>query len=438
LERIAFRRGELTRRFEGVSTATRLAVLPHTRLLRSRVLRAAALIGGAFVACESPTEPRGQGERVPIGQVIEDRIADSVDRRYSFVASNGEYVVFLKSLDGFVVLTVEDSLPPRRCAAAVASSPGLVPLEQNPTPYCTTPTSRVELIRVGVFSGATARYQFMVFPVDRAPEIVADRFDFGDTVAGETIDPLVDADVFYVHGDSGQTIAAVVEPLGGALAGGLSLFVEDPDSIMWLGYARGAGADPLFTSGPLTLPVAQDYRFVVRSEVTVNHQRHLGAYRFWSYIVHREPEHLPPGLVAGFQFVGERIDYPNDVDQFTFQDTIGAEFNAFVESGRQFVIQLVSPLGETLLGRVDSDADTALFHHGTGPFQLTSTGTYKIRIQAPIGLPWAVADTGAYRFLLYRIDRRPEVRLAIPSLESQSTPPGTSMSSRCLRRPATR
>ena len=370
----------------------------------------------ALAACgDSPFEPHGLGERVPIGQVIEDQIADSVERRYSFdAATDAEYVVYLKSLEGFVVLTAEDSIRLRGlCAVAVTSNPGPVPLEDNPTPNCVTPIGGVQLIKVRTLAGRTARYHFMVLPVNRPPEIAETRFGLGDTVMGETIDPVVDADVFYAHGDSGQTMAAVVEPLGGATAGGLIMFVENPDSVMWLGYARGAGADPLFTSGPLRLRATQDYRFVVRSEATANRPRHLGAYRFWSYVVNREPEHLPSAVVANFQFLGERIDYPNDVDEFTFQDTVGAEYNAFVESGRQFVIQVVSPgSNDPMIGRVDADDDTALFHHGTGPFQLTSTGTYKIRVQAPTGLPWAVADTGAYRFMLYRIDRRPEVRLA--------------------------
>jgi hypothetical protein len=359
------------------------------------------------------------GERVPIGQVVEDRIADSVERRYSFeAAADGEYVVFLKSLESFVVLTIEDSIRFRGlCNVAVTSTPGPDLLEDNPTLNCTTPIGGVLLIKVRTLSGRTARYQFMVFPVNRRPESADSRFAFGDTVTGETIDPVVDADVFHVHGDSGQTIAVVVEPLGGATAGGLILFVENPDSLMWLGYARGAGAAPLFTSGPLKLPATRDYRFVVRSEATANRPRHRGAYRFWSHVVHREPEHLPSAVVANFQFLGERIDYPNDVDEFTFQDTVGAEYNAFVESGRQFVIQIVSPgSNDPMIGRVDADDDTALFHHGTGPFQLASTGTYKIRVQVPTGLPWAVADTGAFRFMLYRIDRRPEVRLANVSL----------------------
>jgi len=105
---------------------------------------------------------------------------------------------------------------------------------------------------------------------------------------------------------------------------------------------------------------------------------------------------------------GERIDHPNDVDTFTFQDTVGAEFNAFLESSRPFMLQVLSPTNSGLAGRVDNDADTALFHHGTGPFQLTASGTHTIRIETGV-LPWLVADTGAYRFILYRIDHRPEL-----------------------------
>ncbi len=372
--------------------------------------RKAVILVVSLAACgDSPFEPRGRGERVPIDQVIDDQITDSVARRYSFeAAADGEYAVFLKSFEGFVVLSVEDSVG-RRCAVGVQASPGTVPLEENPTPPCVTPNGGVELISVHVFGSRTARYQFKVFPVNRRPESADSQLALGDTVTGEGIDPVVDADVFYAHGDSGQTVTAIIESLGGASSGGLILFVEDPDTIMWLGYARGAGADPLFTSGPLRLPGTKDYRFVVRGEATYNRPRHRGAYRFWTHVVRRQPEHLPPALVANAPYLGERIDYPNDVDEFTFQDTVGAEFNAFLESGRHFVIQVVPPgSNEAMKGRVDADDDTALFHHGTGPFQLTDTGTYKIRVQAPTGLPWAVADTGPYRFMLYRIDRRPE------------------------------
>ncbi|HXE83191.1 MAG TPA: hypothetical protein VN513_07665 [Gemmatimonadales bacterium] len=397
---------------------------------KRRLLRGAALLLGLFLSCDSPSGPQGEGERVPIGQVIEDQITDSVDRHYSFESvPDGEYVVFLKSFEGFVVLTVEDSIRVRSlCAAAVASSPA--PLEQNPTPSCQTPAGGVQLITVRSLAGRTARYQFKIFEVHRPPESADSRFTLGDTVTGEAIDPLVDADVFYTHGDSGQTIAAIVEPLGGIAAGALIMYVENPDSLMWLGYARDEGSKPLFTSGPLRLPKTQDYRFVVRGEATFDRARHLGPYRFWSYIVRPEPEHLSSAIVPNVELVGERIDYPNDVDEFTFQDTVGAEFNAFVESDRHFVIQVLAPgATEPMKGRVDADDDTTLFNHGLGPFQLTSTGTYKIQVKAPTGLPWAVADTGAYRFMLYRINYAPEnaaVTVAVnDTISTESiSPPG--------------
>ena len=103
----------------------------------------------------------------------------------------------------------------------------------------------------------------------------------------------------------------------------------------------------------------------------------------------------------------ERIDHPNDVDEFTFQDTTGAEFNAFLESARPLLVQVLSPTNSVLGARIDHNADTALFHHGTGPFQITAAGTHTIRVMAGV-LPWLVADTGAYRLILYRIDHRPE------------------------------
>src|SRR6266511_3854445 len=177
----------------------------------------AVLWVAALAACgDSPFQPRGMGERVPIGQVIEDQLADSIERRYSFEAApDGEYVVYLKSLEGFVVLTVEDSIRLRGlCAVAVSSSPGPTLLEENPTPNCVTPIGGVQLIEVRSLAGRTARYEFKVYAVNRRPESVDSSFALGDTVTGESIEPLVDADIFSAHGDSGQTIAVIVEPLG--------------------------------------------------------------------------------------------------------------------------------------------------------------------------------------------------------------------------------
>jgi hypothetical protein len=57
---------------------------------------------------------------------------------------------------------------------------------------------------------------------------------------------------------------------------------------------------------------------------------------------------------------------------------------------------------------VDQDADTSLFHHGSAAFRLASNAAYKIEVRARSSGPWFVADTGAYRIMLFRVDRRPE------------------------------
>jgi hypothetical protein len=76
-------------------------VPPYIRFHRSRLLRAAALAAGAFIACKSPVEPLQPGDRVTVGPLYENAISGGVDRNYSFeTVVNGEYVVFLKSFTG--------------------------------------------------------------------------------------------------------------------------------------------------------------------------------------------------------------------------------------------------------------------------------------------------------------------------------------------------
>src|SRR5688572_9738942 len=76
------------------------------------LLRAVALVVGAFIACDSPSplEPVGAGERVLLDREITDEVAGDAVARYSFVAdSAGVYAVFLTALEGSVHLLVTDS-----------------------------------------------------------------------------------------------------------------------------------------------------------------------------------------------------------------------------------------------------------------------------------------------------------------------------------------
>ncbi len=371
--------------------------------------RAAALCLCLCLACDSPVgpyHPQGQGELLPVNKLIEDAISGGVQRHYLFeVTAGGEYVVLLKSLHGFVGLGVSDPLT-QYGLASVGSAPDATSLEDNPSANVVTRQSRVLALDAYVFNGDSARFQFKIVSVHTPPEIAPSQFTFGGTIAGETIDPRFDTDIFTAHGDSGQIIAGAVKPLGSD-PGGITLYVETAAG-QFMALVP-ADSEPLMSTGPISLFASGDYRFVVRSggNTTV---RHRGPYRVWSYLINPAPEHSAVALVPNAVLSSERIDQPNDIDQFTLVDTVGAEFLAFLQASRHFFMHVRAP-GGTLIGPgagMQVDADTALLHHPLGSIRLDSAGTYSVRVFGGYPGEWLMADTGAYRVLLLRLDRRPE------------------------------
>jgi len=369
--------------------------------------RAAALCLCLCIACDNPVapfRPQGQGELVPVNQLIEDAISGGVHRLYTFeVTADGEYVVLLKSLHGFVGMSIAD---PQGGFATVGSAPGSTPLEDNPSRNVVTHQSGVLALESYVFNGDSGRFQFKIVSVHTPPEIVPSQFSVGGTISGETIDPRFDTDIFTAHGDSGQIIAAAVKPLGSD-PGGITLYVETAAG--QLAALVPADSEPLMSTGPISLLASGNYRFVVRSGGN-GPVRHRGPYRVWSYLINPAPEHSAVALVPNAALSSERIDQPNDIDQFTLVDTVGAEFLAFLQASRHFFMYVRAP-GGTLIGPsagMQVDADTALLHHSLGSIRLDSAGTYSVRVFGGYPGEWLMADTGAYRVLLQRLDRRPE------------------------------
>ncbi len=368
-----------------------------------------ALVGAVVaVGCsESPFEPRGLGERVPVGTVIEQEVTGDSARRYSFAAqANGVYAVFLEALQGSAFLVVVDSIH-HAPVASVSASQGGAGLEDNPTDNFGTPTGAVYQLRVSTFpAGASARFRFMVYAINTAPENVPARFAIGDTVSGETIDPIVDGDRFFAYGAAGQEVVLVMETLGPPGSGSVSLTVVDTVAPTLLGYVFGDAGKPTLTTGRLRLPRSQDYLFSAWSVTSNVYPRYRGPYRFWSYLVNRAPEHRAAAIPLGAEVRGETIDRAGDVDEFTFSAAAGAEYNAFVQAPRAVQLDVVGPSGQVLATTTSSDADTGLFTHATGRFQVPAAGTYIVRVAGTA--PSQIADTGAYRLFLYPIDRRPE------------------------------
>jgi len=363
---------------------------------------------GVVIACsDSPFEPRGEGERVPVGRVIEQEVTADSARWYSFAAnSNGAYAVFLEALQGSVFVLVVDSAR-HSSITSISASQGGPGLEDNASGNFGAPAGAVYRLRVSTYPvGATARFRFMVYEINTAPEKVPARFAIGDTVAGETIDPIVDGDRFFARGTAGQDVVLVMEALGPRGSGSVSLTVVDTVAPNLLGYVFGDAGTPTLTTGRLRLPASHDYLFSVWSVTSNVYPRYRGPYRFWSYLIDRAPEHRPAPIPLAAEVRGEMIDRAGDVDEFTFTAPVGAEYNAFVQAPRAVQLEVAPVSGPVLAAATSSGADTGLFSHATGRFQVPAAGTYLVRVAGTA--PTQIADTGAYRLFLYPVDRRPE------------------------------
>src|SRR5436190_22787167 len=109
--------------------------------------------------------------------------------------------------------------------------------------------------------------------------------------AGETIDPIVDEDVFVLHGDAGQEFVAVAETQGPTGSGLIGFSIVDPVQYGLFGYVFADAGTPTLTTGRLRLPAAQDYRVSVSSVLSNVYPRYSGPYRFCTYLINRAPEH---------------------------------------------------------------------------------------------------------------------------------------------------
>jgi len=390
-------------------------VLPLTRSFRSRLASAAALAGALLLSCESPFEPRGEGERVPIGQIITDEIAvDSVDR-YSFVGDpDAAYTIFLEALEGRVSLVVWDSTHNFQ-AATLFAGPGSPPLYQNPSYTMGSPSGAVYHIRLfATPSGTHARFRLIVYPINQSPELRGARFELGDTVAGETVDPMVDIDEFVVHGEAGQEFVAVAETQGPAGSGSVGLSVIDPVQYGLFGYVFADAGTPTLTTGRLRFPATQDYRFYFSSVVSNTYPRYVGPYRFWTYLINRAPEHRPATAPFNTEIANERIDREGDIDEFTFAANPGDEFNVFVQAPREFHLEVARPGLDPFALAAAVPTDTALYLHSTGRFAASQTGNYVVRVLGDGS--HQIADTGVYRIYVYAVDRRPELIPAVVAI----------------------
>ena len=228
---------------------------------------AAALAALSLTTCETTTSPgsgsSGASGRIALGVAVSSSLAgsDSV-RTYPFAVSQDSLYVVLASVQtGTVAWVLSDSAAPylARSGTAAASS---APLLDNELAAVQPPESGTwSLVLRPSSAGGSARFSIEVYQVNSAPESVPAAFTIGDTVSGETIEPVGDVDVFTTTADSGKDFVLVAEAPTVSGLGPLALVVTDPAGATVQAGAFLTGVPATQTTGRIHTGTAGTYRF---------------------------------------------------------------------------------------------------------------------------------------------------------------------------------
>lgn len=140
-----------------------------------------------------------------------------------------------------------------------------------------------------------------------------------------------------------------------------------------------------------------------------------GPYRVLLRLTDPRPESRAETIAVG-DTITESIDQYGDIDEFSFDGTVGEEVIIFFQAlqeqrpGTGLTLTLTDSTARTQIRSFDSDGgEGALESVSSWRLKLASTGRYGIRIE---GLPYFGAGArngrGPYRFLVYPIRRAPE------------------------------
>ncbi len=247
---------------------------------------------------------------------------------------------------------------------------------------------------------ATGTYRLEMYPIDPRPETGAAVAVDGPPAAG-ALDRPGDRDDYAFQARQGQHLIVQLSGQGSAVAVRASL--------------KGPAGNELSSThqdGPGTayakrVTIAATGTYVVSVDAPTFRLQATGPYTVRVYSVNFEPEHVPATIGLGQVVTGERIDYPGDVDVFTFRGPAGAEVDLFAGADGGAVMAWVPPVeGESFFRWVNSQ-QPELDVRSTGRFRLLDA-TYSVMVE---GEP-----TVGYRLRLHPIDRRPEGRAAAYTL----------------------
>jgi hypothetical protein len=242
---------------------------------------------------------------------------------FTFSGNAGEaYIAFLQAGPGAGAIRATVTGPGTPFSLGWADSQGGdAELEAQSTGRFTLAASGEHRVTVAAPPGGaeayTGDYRLQLRKVNLAPESRPAALAVGDTVTGEAIDYVGDVDEFTLTGTPGERYNLFFQADPASVRGALTLEAVAMPTGVEIRRAASDGRQVLLenATGTITLPASGSYR--VRVHGNSDRAVHRGAYRVFTYRVDPRPEHVPAALALNDSVVGERIELPGDVDEYT-------------------------------------------------------------------------------------------------------------------------
>jgi hypothetical protein len=240
------------------------------------------------------------------------------------------------------------------------------------------PASGSYIVSVG---GAEGPYRFTVHRLDTQPEHTAAAIAPGASVTTEQLDRPGDVDEFVLSAATGSELQVMLQAMSNVL---VRLEVDMPVTYDSLKGAESLGFPQ--PTGRFLMPAGGEARLRIYNSGGSGGT--TGPYSFSVIPVVRAPESVGAPLTRGVVVQGESLDYPGDIDEFTFTATAGETIAAFLQTPQGFngsgeaLLEVVEPGTGAVLGTATSYNPTpGPFGASTGPITLTASGVYRLRVR---------------------------------------------------------
>ena len=272
----------------------------------------------------------------------------------------------------------------------------------------------------GGFAGA---YAVTVRRVRSLPESVPQSIAVGAVVAGESLSPASDLDVFHLAGSEADTVAVVLSADGAPVDAELSLFVPGVGTVASARLDPSAGATGSRELGRLVLPASgEPVELRVSAPWAGGDPAQGGPYRLAVERISTAPEGRAASLAIG-EVATEALGRPGDIDDFVYAgtpgDTVVAIFRwttpgAPEDAGRLRVMG-------TTPGSVATYADGWSRPRATEHVVVPASGLLRLRVAeqhgcAIGGCAYSPSPTGDYTLELRAVSRGPETLDAAASV----------------------